>query len=194
MPKSLPIPRVSARTAPFKGRGTWKNITPRTSTSPKPTIPKEAYTYKPFTKVTDAQLHDLLELYRVNPLPDYDERLRFGNDHGMAEKAVKIWFQNRRQKEKHRASLSDTTNFTSDHHHHSSSDSSYSPPSSLPLTPGSMDTDHGSEDDDDDEMDDIVSTPTKQDSAPRVSVVGTDETVLEAAMILCFMKANPGGL
>jgi len=192
MPKSLPIPRVSARSAPFKGRGTWKNITPRTSTSPKPTMPKEAYIYKPFTKVTDAQLAHLLELYRVNPLPDYDERLKFGNEHGMAEKAVKIWFQNRRQKEKNKATLSDTTNFTPDRHH-SSSDSSFSPPSSLPLTPGSMDTDHGSEDDeDDDDMDDVMSTPTKQDNGPRVTVVGTDETVLEAAMILCFMKSNPG--
>jgi len=193
MPKSLPVPRVSARSAPFKGRGTWKNITPRTSTSPKPTIPKEAFTYKPFTKVTDSQLAHLLELYRVNPLPDYDERLKFGNENGMAEKAVKIWFQNRRQKEKHRATLSDTTTFTPSHHQ-ASSESSFSPSSSLPLSPGSMDTDNGSEDeDDDDEMDDIVSTPTKQDSAPRVTVVGADETVLEAAMILCFMKSSPGG-
>jgi len=100
----------------------------------------------------------------------------------MAEKAVKIWFQNRRQKEKNRATLSDTTNYS-----HSSSDSSGSP-SSLPHTPGSMETDSGS--DDDNETDDGVYTPSKRDSVPRVTVVGTDETVLEAAMILCFMKSS----
>jgi hypothetical protein len=191
MPKSLPSHRLSTRSAPFKGRGTWKNITPRTSTSPKPSLPKETFLYKPFTKVTDTQLFHLLELYRVNPLPDYDERLRFGNAHGMAEKAVKIWFQNRRQKEKHRAMHTDSTNFTPGSHQ-ASSDGSLSPPSSHPLSPGSMDTDHGTEDEDD-EMDDVVSTPTKE-MAPRVTIVGTDETVLEAAMILCFMKSNPSGL
>ncbi|KDQ14528.1 hypothetical protein BOTBODRAFT_32664 [Botryobasidium botryosum FD-172 SS1] len=187
MPKSLPSSRApSSRTTPFKGRATWKNITPRTSTSPYPAASKEAFTYKPFTKVTDSQLAHLLELYRINPLPDYDERLRFGNEHGMAEKAVKIWFQNRRQKEKNRAALNDTTNYSPSHS--SPSDSSGSPPS-LPHTPGSMETDSGS--DDDNETDDGVYTPTKRDSVPRVTVVGTDDsTVLEAAMILCFMKSS----
>ncbi|GAA5999312.1 homeobox domain-containing protein [Rhodotorula paludigena] len=98
---SAPVSRVSSASPPLAASAPYATVTSTTfGTLDNPLIPKKR------RRTTPAELAILEHEFRVNARPDPLERARIAERLGMTARAVQVWYQNRRQKEKKESSCS----------------------------------------------------------------------------------------